>query len=334
MAINLLAIEPHKVSRDLSGYITYLYGEAKVGKTTLCSQFPKALILAFERGYNALPGVMAQDITRWSEFKEVVRELKKPEVKEAYQSIIVDTLDVAGSLCEKYICNQLGISTIGEGGWTNNGWAKYKKELEETFRAITQLGYALIFISHDKDKTFKRKDGTEYNQIVPTAQTSLNNIAKDMADLYIYARFNEATGKRSLVIRSLDGTIDCGSRFKLIVPETEMSYEALIAALNDAIDKEAKLTEGKYVTDERNITPTDTIEMLDYDKLIEEFNNIVISIMQADPTQKNKITFIVEKYLGQGKKVSESTYAQVELIKLIIDELKDQYKLSLTTENN
>ena len=26
MAINLLALEPHKVSRDLSGYITYVYG--------------------------------------------------------------------------------------------------------------------------------------------------------------------------------------------------------------------------------------------------------------------------------------------------------------------
>jgi len=37
MAINLLAIEPNKVSRDLSGYISYLFGAAKVGKTTLCS---------------------------------------------------------------------------------------------------------------------------------------------------------------------------------------------------------------------------------------------------------------------------------------------------------
>ena len=36
MAINIMAIEPHKVSRDLSGYITYIYGEAKVGKTTVC----------------------------------------------------------------------------------------------------------------------------------------------------------------------------------------------------------------------------------------------------------------------------------------------------------
>lgn len=29
MAINLLAIQPHKVSKDLSGYITYIYGAPK-----------------------------------------------------------------------------------------------------------------------------------------------------------------------------------------------------------------------------------------------------------------------------------------------------------------
>lgn len=29
MAINLLNLQPHKVSRDLSGYITYIYGRPK-----------------------------------------------------------------------------------------------------------------------------------------------------------------------------------------------------------------------------------------------------------------------------------------------------------------
>lgn len=50
MAINLLAIQPHKVSRDLSGYITFIYGPPKIGKTTLATQMPKALLLAFEKG--------------------------------------------------------------------------------------------------------------------------------------------------------------------------------------------------------------------------------------------------------------------------------------------
>ena len=45
--INLLNLKPHQVSRDLSGYITYIYGAPKTGKTTLGSQMPKPLLLAF-----------------------------------------------------------------------------------------------------------------------------------------------------------------------------------------------------------------------------------------------------------------------------------------------
>ena len=87
MAINLLNIQPHKVSRDLSGYITYIYGAPKTGKTTLATQMGKSLLLAFEPGYHALPGVMAQDITSWAEMKQVYRELKKPEVQAAFDAV-------------------------------------------------------------------------------------------------------------------------------------------------------------------------------------------------------------------------------------------------------
>ena len=325
MAINLLAIQPNKVSRDLSGYITYIYGAAKVGKTTLCSKFPGALLLAFEKGYNALPGVMVQDITRWSEFKEVVRELKKPEVKEVFKSIIIDTIDVAGAMCDKYICNQLGIDNIGDGGWSTNGWAKYKKELEDNFRTITQLGYALVFISHDKDKTFKRKDGTEYNQTIPTAQTSLNNIAKDMADIYTYASLDDVTGKRSLTMRSLDNTVECGSRFKYMPAEIPLDYNELVKALNEAIDKEAKENDNKFVTNDR-VAPVET-PTYDYNALMEEFQTIVAPLMQKDSNYYGpRIVSIVEKYLGKGKKVSDTTIDQAEFIYLIVSEMKEELK--------
>ena len=323
MAINLLAIEPNKVSRDLSGYISYLFGAAKVGKTTLCSQFPKSLILAFEAGTNALPGVMVQSIARWSDFKEVLRELKKPEVKEKFSSIIIDTLDVASGMCDKYICNQLGIDSIGDGGWSNNGWAKYKKELEESFRTITQLGYALVVISHDADKTFKRKDGSEYNQIVPTAQKSANNIVKDMADLYMYAYLDEATKERKLMLRSLDGTVDCGTRFKYMPAEIPLDYNALVKALNDAIDKEAKEHDNKYVTDERAEIPQPV--GYNYEGLMEEFNNLVGPLMQKNSQYYGpRIVSIVEKYLGKGKKISDTTIDQVDFVHLIVTEIKEE----------
>ena len=72
-SFDLLSLQPHRVSRDLTGYITYIYGAAKTGKTTLATQAGNALLFAFERGYNALPGVMVQDVTSWGEMKQIVR---------------------------------------------------------------------------------------------------------------------------------------------------------------------------------------------------------------------------------------------------------------------
>jgi hypothetical protein len=319
MAIDLLAIKPHKVSRDLSGYITYIYGPGGAGKTTFGAATPKPLLLAFEKGYNALPGVIAQDITTWGELKQVLRELKKPEVKEAFSTIIIDTVDIASQLCEKYLCNQLGIENIGDGGWATNGWAKVKKEWEQTFRAVTMEGYALVFISHAKDKTFKPKNAPEYNQIVPSCSTAYNEIIKNMADIMGYIEVSN--GERKLILRSADESVDCKCRFKMIEPEIEFGYQPLVDALNRAIDAEANSTGNQYVTNERVTTPTAIT--YEYDVQKAEFNEIVGKIMTKNQANGPKITAIVDKYLGKGKKVAEATPEQAELIYLINVELKE-----------
>lgn len=324
MAINLLNIEPHKVSRDLSGYITFLYGPAKCGKTTFGTKMPGHLLLAFERGYNALPGVMAQDITSWGEMKQVMRELKKPEVKATFKSIIVDTADIAADMCQKYICNQLGIENIGDGGWTTNGWAKYKKEFEETFRTLAQLGYAVVFISHDKEKTIKPQNGTEYQQVTSSMQSSALAIIENMCDIIGYAHpkvMMDGTQRVVLTLRSGDNSVRCGCRFKYITNEIDFTYEALTKALNDAIDKEAAETNGQFVTEDR-LMPT-ILKEYDYDALMTEFQKLVGEIMAKNQSNAPKITMIVEKYLGKNKKVSDTMPDQAELISLIVEEMRE-----------
>ena len=326
MAINLLNIQPHKVSRDLSGYITLLYGPAKIGKTTFGSQMPGHLVLAFERGYNALQGVMVQDITTWGEFKQVVRELKKPEVKEVYKSLIIDTADVASDLCQKYICSQLGIDNIGDGGWSTNGWSKYKKEFEDTFRTLAQLGYAIVFISHDKEKTIKPQNTSEYQQIGSSMQSSALTVIENMSDIIAYAhlKVTDTGAQRVLTLRSLDNSVRCGCRFKHIAPEIPFSYEALTRALNDAIDKEAKEHDNKYITNASVSAPV--LKTYDYDALRDEFDAFVVGLMQKDANYyAPRVTQVVEKYLGKGKKVSETTREQAEFIYLILDEMKEEF---------
>lgn len=318
MAIDLLAIQPHKVSRDLSGYITYIYGPGGAGKTTFGASCKKPLLLAFELGYKALPGVMAQPIQSWGEVKQVLRDLKRPEVKEVYSTIVVDTVDIASQLCEKYMCNQLGIENIGDGGWATNGWAKAKKEWESTWRAFTMEGYAVVFISHSKDKVFKKKDGTEYNQITPSCSTAYEEIIKNMVDIMGYIEIDN--GQRKLILRSADDSVDCKSRFKMIAPEIPFGYNELVDALNEAIDKEAALTNGKFVTNESFKAPE--VTNYDYDALMAEFKDIVGIVMGKNQTNAVKLTAIVDKYLGKGKKVAEATPEQSELIYLIISEIK------------
>lgn len=93
MAIDLLSLTPHKISRDLSGYMVYVYGSPGCGKTTLCSEFPDVLLLATEKGWNAIGGIIVQPITTWGEMKQTINQLKKPEVKERFKTIAIDTVN-------------------------------------------------------------------------------------------------------------------------------------------------------------------------------------------------------------------------------------------------
>lgn len=324
--IDLLAIEPNKVSTDLSGYVTYIYGEGKTGKTTMASKMKDALLMAFEPGYKAIPGIRAQDITSWGQVKQIQRQLRDPKVKEMYKSIVVDTVDIAATLCDKYICSQAGVEKINDIPY-GQGWTRAKKEFEETFRSIAMDGYALFFISHAKDKVFKSKDGVEYNQIVPSCPSTYNEVIKNMADIYAYAEkyVDENTvNKVRLNLRSPNNSADTGCRFKYIVPTIDFEYEELEKALNDAIEKEAQATNNSALFTDKKAAVAVAV-VYDYDALIEEFNKIVGTLMEKDNNYyAPRITQIVDKYLGKGKKVSETNRDQGEFISLIISEIKEE----------
>ena len=317
---DLLNLEPSTLSRDLTGYLTYIYGEPKVGKTTLARDMG-ALILACENGTRAMTGAFTMQMRSWSDIRNIMRLCKDPKMKERYKAIAVDTVDIAGALCDKYVCSQLGISTLGEGGWTKNGWAIFKKEFEEVFRTISMEGYAVLFISHAKDKEFKNPDGTSYNKIVPTASSSINEIVKGMCDIIAYGYQEMGTNNRLMVLRS-DGSIEAGSRFTYIDSVIPFGYQHLIDAINRAIDEEERQAGAGSVTNERRVEPK--FKMLSYEELQEEFMKIVSDKMEVNAEfYQPKIIHLVETYLGRGKKFSEATYDQVEQMSLIIDELKD-----------
>lgn len=321
MAINLTALKPNVVSTDLTGYITFLYGAPKTGKTTLATQMPGALLLALEPGYHALPGVTAQDVTSWSEMRQVLRELKKPEVKELFQSVIVDTVDIAADYCKKYICNQHGIEDLADAGY-GKGYTWFKDEFNDVFRTLSQLGYAVVFLGHNKE--IVSEDG-KTKIVRPALNNSTRTVIAGMADIYGYAHQKEIGQMSVLTLRCADGSIECGSRFKYLDEEIPMNYKSLTTAVSSAINKEAAEHNNQYVTNER-IAPIPKNEELDFDALMAEFQTLAGELMGKSSNNAVKITSLVEKYLGKGKKVSEATPEQVEMLNLIILEMRDLNK--------
>ena len=337
--IDILNIQPHQVSRNLKGYSVFFYGEEKSGKTTTASKFPKTLLLAFEKGYNALPGVMAQPISSWSDFRKVLKQLNNDAAKTMYETIIIDTADIAYDLCEKYICANakrpdggFGVDAIGDVPY-GKGYTLLAKEFDECLRSIVQMDYGLVLISHAVDKTFKDEQGQEYSKIVPTLGSKPRNIVSRMCDIIGYSRVvqnQDGTNSTKLFLRGTPRYV-AGSRFKYTPDYIDFTYNNLVDAIGDAIDKQMQEDGEQYFTDEKQNLYKAAVTPLNFDALLDEFNSIIDGLIAKDEAKFGeywapRVTEIVERYLGKGIKVNDCSRKQVEALDLILSDLKDLLK--------
>lgn len=200
------------------------------------------------------------------------------------------------------------------------GWTAFKNEFNELFRGLTQLGYAVFFIGHHKEVITTDANGVNKTSIRPALSASIRMVIEGMADIYGYAHQKQGESMSVLTLRS-DDSIACGGRFKYMPTEIVMNYDNLVNALNAAIDKEAAEHGNEFVTDEK-IKPIEKPE-LDFDAMNAQFQNMVGEIIQKDQGNHVKITQIVERYLGQGKKFANCTPQQCEQMELILQDLAE-----------
>lgn len=320
--VDILNLKPIKISRDLKGKYILIYGAPKTGKTTLASQFPKNLLLAFEPGYNGLDNIMVQPITKWSEFKSVLKQLDKPEAKEMYNTITIDTADIAWDYCEKYICSSNMNETTGEipkalGDipW-GKGYDLCKKEFDESLRRIAMMGYGLVIISHEQMKNMKTESGQEYQKIMPTLADRPKLIVNRLVDIIAYLRLSNDDGKRYIYTRGNE-RFEAGSRFAKLEPKFEMSYENLVEELYKAIDAQAG---GKA---DETTTSNFFSQGRKFEDVIAEAKEVFTKLMEQNKEENAVLTNnILLKTFGKPTKLSETTPDQQELVEVVLDEWK------------
>ena len=243
----------------------------------------------------------------------------------------MDTADIAYDYCSKYICANAGVDTVPDIPY-GKGYGLVANEFDTCLRSIVQMGYGIVLISHATDKTFTDEQGRQYNKIVPTLDKRANNIVSRMADIIGYSRIvSDAEGNESTKL-FMRGTsrFEAGSRFKYTPPFIDFTYEALVNAIGEAIDKQAEADGNKELfTDKRENAYFDTTSSLDFDELMTEFNDKIKSIVTEAGEEKFKeywqprITEIIERYIGKGNKVNDMNRDQIEQLDLIVSDLKD-----------
>lgn len=318
MAIDILNIQPSVISRDLRGKYILLYGKPKCGKTTAATQFSKALLCAFEKGYNAIGGIKPVDINKWADFKMVLRQLEKPEAKEMYETIVMDTVSIAWDLCEQFICAQNGVQKIGDVPW-GGGYSAAKKEFENALRKITQMGYGVVLIAHSSIRIEKDANDNDVEIISPELPKRAYEICNGIVDIigYIGSEWKDGEQKRWLYTRETP-TLFAGSRFKYIEPKIPFGYKELVNAVSRAIEK-AEEIDGAVVVDKIQ-------EKIEESRSFEEVRNeariLWTKLIEKDTDNEARVLKKIEMIFGRKIRLSEITEDQIDLFELVIEEMK------------
>ena len=326
--IDIFSLEPSKISRDLKGKFLLIYGQPKTGKSTFGSQLPRALFMNFEQGTNALAGIRSQPILRWTDAKKVLTQLRKPQAKEMYDTIVVDTASIAWQLCEKYICQRENVDSIRDVPW-GQGWNMLKQEFSEFWREITLLNFGILFIAHSKDKPteMRNEDGEALTAVCPDLPNQCYTIINSIVDIigYLQVQMNpDGTSERYLYTRSTP-TIFAGSRYQYLAPKIKFGYQELVDAIGDAIDKAVEL-DGAEVTDHTEIAQ---IKDRPFAEVMAEAREIWGAYLGKATNEEEKdqhlmiMKDIIKRVFGsEDFKLSQAVPSQSSLVEYFIDEVK------------
>lgn len=333
MAIDILNIEKSKIKPGLEGKIILLSGEKKTGKTTFLSELPDCLIIGLEPGTNLLSGVTVQPCNTWTEFKQIVKQLKSDEAKKKYKYVGIDPLGILWNLAAKFTWMQKNdgsdLSDYEIGLHQN----KSMNEFSSAIMDIAREGYGLVMISHITTKDLPNDLGFKYGvEIAPDLPKRPRSFVEGLADLTINVIAEPTAEGKTIPYMYLRETIEngirvkAGGRYKDLPEKAVFNYNNLVKIIEEADKKLAESgadMSGTKTSVQETIVDPSVREWTDVVKDVNETLKLVAETTnKGDKEISGKVKAIISSYLGEGKKITEAQPNQIELVEAALADLK------------
>ena len=284
-----------------------------------------------EKGYGMIPNAMGFPINSWREALEAKKELLKDakavekgeKAEKEFLTVVVDTIDLAYDMCERYILDKEGVEYLDETE-KMHGYRAVSREYDKFFQDIVKAGYTLICISHATSKQVK-ENGEKYDKTIPTVPDRGFLVVSRLVDVCAYAHYETDDAGNIVPMLTMRGNkyLEAGSRNKYMSEKIPFNYQSLLADMTQAIDK-LEAQDGATVTNETSNLFKDKIaeeDKIPFENLVNEVKKYALALVHAE--KRSEYDKIVAEYLGKGRNVKDCDESQYDMILLIIQDLKE-----------
>ena len=346
--ISLDKLEPVKISTDIDSYSSFIFGPAKIGKTTFVENMAPGRVLHImtEMRFKSLGGAMVIYVSKFSDYLQVMTQLRNPKYREKFDIVSIDTVENLHRMLEKYVAQKFEEDQIGErNDLFGKDWSMLKGMWFDALKKPEELGYIPNFVSHSVQQTIHvpKDEIKSTGEDIPTEYTEVKN-KKDGKTYLEFSRYapnlkdKEFAPINNMVdnILFFNNTIDdqgnqirvihlrpslqwvAGSTFKEIEPMIPLSVEDYGKALKKAIKKES--SNKNDFTDKRQSDADINDKAVPFAELQNELQ--VVAKEYQKRNMFDKLTEISASVVGKGNKVTELKESQSEILETAINALK------------
>lgn len=341
MALDLLSLEETGVNYGIEGLKLLIYGSNSLGKSPQAMKFPKPLLLMGEAGGTAIKGYKIT-IDSKKKFVDTIKQLTDEktldQMKEKFQTIILDTATDIIDLYKSAVAKEYGVKDVSEMNSNSdmpNGYALYRDAFKTDINKLCSYGYTVIFIMHEELVEIKEQQvvgskvkavGTGVFKTIPKGSNSVKDSArfiKDLCDFRFYIKGNGVDENGNIIMSTAycheTDEYYAGSRFAIQPIVNPFTAEGLIDAMIDAQKKSAEEYGADLVPFEFK---NDGYTKADY---LNDIKPVMTALYETYP---NEVMEIVDSQL-HGVKVSDAKETQLVELETIYNNL-----VALANERN